>query len=88
MKIFKAGQIVKHKLTGEKLIILNQDASQIKAIKDFISNLLKEEKEKEFNEGEKSMARGVLRRIENGNNIGHIELLCRAVADKFKKLKE
>jgi len=39
-----------------------------------------EDKVKEaFNEGEKSMARAVLRRIEKGLGVGHIELLCKSV---------
>ena len=33
----------------------------------------------EFEKGEKSMARGVLRRIEKGLGVGHIELLCKSV---------
>ena len=43
-----------------------------------------EDKVKEaFNEGEKSMARAVLRRIENKMSIGHIKLLCEAIKDKL-----
>ena len=44
--------------------------------------------EENFSEGERSMARAVLRRIENKMSLGHIKLLCQAVADKLNQLKE
>jgi len=45
-----------------------------------------QENEQEFDEGEKSMARGVLRRIESGRDLGHIKLLCQAVAKELPNL--
>lgn len=43
---------------------------------------------KDFLEGEKSFAKAVLRRIKNGNSIGHIELLCQATADELKPISQ
>ena len=45
-----------------------------------LKELLAQQKEELLLEGEKSMARGVLRRIEKERNLEHIKVLCEAVS--------
>lgn len=53
-----------------------------------LEELLKIEKSKDaFNEGERSMARGILRRIKSGLSLNHIKLVCEAINGPLKTTK-
>ena len=70
----------------ERFCVFNQ-GFEPEELEKFIQKELDKAREEEFDEGERSMARGVLRRIEKGKSIEHIKILCIAMADK-KIIKE
>ena len=65
----------------EKVEILHNDLvfGDYSYTKSFIRQLLAQQKEENFWEGEKNMAGGVLRRIEKGKSLEHIKVLCEAI---------
>ena len=65
---------------GEERYIKCQEDRVIETFKEALSQREKER----FKEGEINMAEGVLERIKKGEDLGHIGILCLAVAMKTK----